>query len=176
MKTISIFRYLLLSAVIAVVFSCKGDDGQDGNANVLTVKLQSSAITWTAGTYLARAANVFTLTEEHVDEDIIDHGTVLGYCYVAPQWIPLPFFWIGASAYLSVTHTYELNKIHLYAYSQTGVIDPNAIITEYRFMLITDKTVMKGASASQEILYNLRLAWVDVNNYYEVAEYFGVKE
>jgi hypothetical protein len=174
-KTISLFRYFLLAAVFVVAYSCKGDDGRDGNANVLTIKLQASSITWVAGQYVGRTANVFTLTDEHVNEDIMEHGTVLAYCFLTPEWYPLPITWIGPSSYLCVAHSYELNTIKLYAYNGAGAVNPNAAITEYRFMLITDKWVSKNTSASQEILLNLKLAGVDVNDYHQVAKYFGVE-
>jgi len=45
-------------------------------------------------------------------------------------------------------------------------------------MLITDNTVMgtKGASAEEAILNKLSKAGVDFRDYYQVADYFGIKE
>ena len=65
----------------------------------------------------------------------------------------------------------------LYAFQTGGVLDPTGAVEEYRFMLITDKTVTggKGVSAEKDILSRLTEAGVDVNNYYEVMDYFGLK-
>ncbi len=155
-----------------------GADGADGNANVVIVNLLYGDITWVAGTYLGRTANVFSWTEPAVNADIMDHGTVLGYCYVdyADQWYSLPFIWeIDGGTYTQyVINAYALNTLTLYAYQTTGVTDPNAL-TEYRFLLITDNTVMKSTSGEQGILAKLAQAGVDVNNYYQVMDYFGLE-
>ena len=59
-----------------------GQDGQDGNSNVTVISLLSSDITWLEGEYLGRPANIFSLENSAVNDDIIDHGVVLGYCYM----------------------------------------------------------------------------------------------
>ncbi len=155
-----------------------GQDGQDGNSNVTVISLLSSDITWLEGEYLGRPANIFSLENSAVNDDIIDHGVVLGYCYMFENWYILPISWEdpeGASR-MYILHSYSPNTITLYAYQTSGVLDPD-IITEYRFMLITDNTVMgsKGAAAEKNILMRLEKAGVDVNNYYEVMDYFGLK-
>jgi hypothetical protein len=153
-----------------------GADGQNGNANVKTINLLSTDITWTEGDYLGRVANTFTLTNDAVNADIIDHGVVLGYCKLA-VWYQLPFTWESndGSSREYVLHNYELNKITLIAYETNGVLSPDAI-TEYRFLLITDNTITggKGASSDKDILSKLFKNGVDVSNYYEVMDYFGL--
>ena len=150
-----------------------GTDGTDGNANVTIVSLMSSGITWTAGTYLGRTANTYSFTENAVNQDIIDHGTVLGYCFLNPNWYTLPFIWenAGGTSRQYTLHGYSLNTITLYSYQTSGVLTPNAI-SEFRFLLITDNTITKSASSGQEILDKLERAGVDVNDYYEVMDYF----
>jgi hypothetical protein len=150
-----------------------GADGADGNANVTIVSLMYGDITWTAGTYLGRTANTYSLTESAVNQDIIDHGTVLGYCFLNPNWYPLPFIWensAGTSRQYTL-HGYSLNTITLFSYQTSGVLSPNAI-SEFRFLIITDNTITKSASSGQEILDKLERAGVDVNDYYEVMDYF----
>ena len=152
-----------------------GTDGADGNANVTIISLMSADITWTAGTYLGRTSNVFSFTESAVNQDIIDHGTVLGYCFLNPNWYALPFTWenTGGTSRQYVFHAYQLNTISLYAYQTAGVLNPNSI-SEYRFLLITDNTVTKRASTGQVVLEKLKNAGVDVNDYYSVMDYFGL--
>jgi hypothetical protein len=152
-----------------------GADGMDGNANVTIVSLLSADIVWESGSYLGRTSNIYSFTETGVNQDIIDHGTVLGFCFLSPTWWPLPFIWEnnGGTSTQYVFHGYELNTISLYAYQTSGVLNPS-LITEYRFLLITDNTVTKSASADLSIREKLTDAGVDVNNYYEVMQYFGL--
>ena len=145
----------------------------------MTISLLASDITWTSGSYLGRHANVFTLNESAVNQDIIDHGTILAYCHYQSffynEWIAMPFdFEYSTGTTSNVLHTYNLNIIKLYAYTTTGTWDPNSEISEYRFMLITDNTVNKGASEEKNILNELDEAGVDINNYYEVMDYYGL--
>jgi hypothetical protein len=154
-----------------------GTNGKNGNANVTVISLLKADITWTAGTYLGRAANTFALTNTAVNANIIDHGTVLGYGKLTSGWYPMPFYWetSDGTSRQCVTFTYALNNITLWSWQTSGVLNPSAT-SEFRFLLITDNTVTpsKGASVSSEILYNLSKAGVDVNNYYAVMDYFGL--
>ncbi len=195
-NSISKFKYLAGLFLIVGLISCEGPagpagaagtdgvdgvdgvdgtDGVDGNANVTVISLMETDITWTAGNFLGRTANVFSFTESAVNQDIIDHGTVLGYCFLNPNWYALPFTWenSGGTSRQYVFHTYQLNTISLYAYQTAGVLDPNSI-SEYRFLLITDNTVTKRASTGQIVLEKLKNAGVDVNDYYSVMDYFGL--
>lgn len=153
-----------------------GEAGKDGNANVTMIKLLGEDVIWEEGTYLERPANIFSIENEAVNKDIIDHGVVLGYCYMEGLWYQLPYIWIEDASYAEhVFHTYSLNTITLFAYSTNGVLDPSAM-SEYKFLLITDNTITtKGVSAENSILGKLKEAGVDVNNYYEVLKYYGVK-
>lgn len=196
-KSISRFKYLAGLILIVGLFACEGPpgadgtdgtdgiagtagadgddgaDGADGNANVTIVNLLYADITWTAGSYLGRTSNIFNFTENAVTQDIIDHGTVLGFYYISSRWWALPFIWEsnGGTSTQYVFHSYVLNTISLYAYQTSGVLDPNAL-TEYRFLIITDNTVTK--SSGQDILDKLSNAGVDVNDYYELMDYFGL--
>jgi hypothetical protein len=153
-----------------------GTDGADGNANVIIISLLEEDITWTAGSYLGRTSNVFTLDTTAVTQDIVDHGTVLGFCTINPTWYALPFTWENAAGTSRqyVFHTYALDMINLYAYQTSGVLFPGAI-TEYRFLLITDNTVLTKSSSGKNVLSRMEQAGVDVTNYYEVMDYFGLK-
>ena len=88
----------------------------------------------------------------------------------------MPWHWENEEGTTSnVVHTYNLNIINLYAYTTSGVWNPNNTVPEYRFLLITDNTVYKGGSAEQNILNELEQAGVDINNYYEVMDYYGLE-
>ena len=152
-----------------------GEDGKDGNANVTMIKLLADDITWQEGIYMSKPANTFSIENEAVNRDIIDHGAVLGYCRMRGIWYQLPHFVLDESYYEHIVHTFSLNTITLFAYNIEGVYDPS-LVSEYRFLLITDNTITtKGASAEDSILGKLKEAGVDVNNYYEALEYHGVE-
>lgn len=209
-KTIFKLRNIFILAAIAGLFACEGpegpmgpvgpkgdtgpagqtgqtgpagqdgQDGQDGNANVTVISLLSTDITWLEGEYLGRPANVFSLESAAVNDDIIDHGVVLGYCNINENWQLLPFSWEDVDGLLRMylLHSYSPGTITLYAFMTGGVLEPDPlIITEYRFMLITDNTVTgaKGVSSGDDILTKLEKAGIDINNYFEVRNYFGLK-
>jgi len=156
----------------------EGPAGEDGNANVTIVSLLSENIIWEEGDYLGSIANVYEMENEAVNQDIIDHGTVIGYCNLDEKWLPLPLIWeeTGGASRQYVLFNYGLNLITLYAYGTDGALDP-AIISEYRFLLITDNTITaaKGKSIDNDILSKLTKAGVNLNNYHEVIDYFGLK-
>lgn len=196
-RSISKFSYLAGIFILVGLFSCEGPpgpagangtngtdgtngtngtNGTDGNANVTIVSLLKSSFTWTAGSYLGRTANTYSFTANAVSQDIIDHGTVLGFCYLGGSWWALPFVWennTGTSTQY-VLHSYALNTISLYAYETAGVLEAGGI-SEYRFLIITDNTIAKSASSERDILDKLEIAGVDVNDYYEVMDYFGLE-
>lgn len=154
----------------------QGPAGEDGNANVTMITLLSADITWVLGDYLGRDANTYSLTDNTVNEDIINHGTVLGYGKMNQVWYPMPIIWENADGTNRqyILYNYSLNTITLYAYQTTGVLNP-AAITEYKFLLITDNTITspKGESAEKAIIANLVKAGVDVLDYYDVMDYYG---
>ena len=153
-----------------------GEDGKDGNANVTIISLLTKDITWVVGEYIGRPAYTYSFENEAITKDVIDHGLVIGYCKVDDSWHQLPYIWIEDATYFEhVLHTYSLNTITIYSYETEGALDPGAT-SEFRFLVITDNTITtKGASAEDSILGKLKEAGVDVNNYYEVLEYYGVK-
>ncbi len=155
----------------------QGPAGDDGNANVMSINLLYEDITWTPGDYLGRTANVYSLTDDAVNQDIMDHGTVLAFGFIDPDWLALPIVWASddGTELMCVLHSFSLSTITLYAFQSSGVLDPSAI-EEYRFLLITDNTVTapKGTSTEKFIKEKLTKTGVNINDYYEVIDYFGL--
>ena len=198
MKTIKFLTYSVFVLLLSIsISSCKGDDGAvgpagadgidgtngtngsdgaDGNANVTIITLDNTDVTWVAGSYLGRNSNTFTLTDNSVSQDIIDHGIVLGYVELSSQWYTLPLIWSG-SEYQHILNTYALNTINLYAYrdSGNGLLAPG--ITTWKFLLITDNTVAGrnvNIDSKQLIKNELENAGVNINDYYAVCDYYGI--
>lgn len=153
----------------------QGPQGPSGNANVVSISIDDADITWSAGTYLGRTSNVFTYTDEAIDQDIIDHGTVIGYLLLFGEWYLMPLIWenTAGTSRQYILYTYNLNTINLYAFQTSGVLTPGT--TEYRFLLITDNTVMGKTSSEGNIVDRLKSSGVDINNYYEVMNHFGLE-
>jgi len=191
MKKMKFLTYVVIVLLLGFAMnSCKGDDGsagadgidgvdgQDGNANVTSITLMASSITWTAGFYFSAPSNVYFLTDDKVNQDIIDHGMILGFAHFFAgginEWVPLPFDYESTNT-PHLTYTYLLNTINLYAYTTIGAWDPNPAFPEYRFLLVTDNTVLGGKSTNKDIiLEELKNAGIDSNNYYEVCDYYGI--
>ncbi len=117
----------------------------------------------------------FNATE--VNQDIIIRGTVLGYTYFTSIWFPLPWYWENANGTgrQNIVFSYALNRINLYAFRSSGVLGVGGF-TEFRFMLITDNTVTSGGrvSSDESVMDRLNDAGVDINNYEEVCQYYGI--
>jgi len=194
MKNVKFITYTVFIMLLTIaISSCKGDDGPagadgvdgadgangaDGAANVTSVELMATDITWTVGTYIGVPSNVFTLTVAELNQDIIDHGMVLGFSHLVGGgynvWGPMPFDYDGGAGTLYIAYTYVLNELTLYAYSSAGTVwDPNPIFPEYRFLLIPDNTIGKTAS-KESILEELKNAGIDANDYYDVRDYYGI--
>ena len=156
-----------------------GVDGTNGNANVTTIAILPADITWTADTYIGIPSNVFSLTETAVNQDIIDHGAVLGFSHLFvsgtyDEWVPLPFDYDTGTYLLSIKYTYSLNTINLYAYNTSGPAVPDGAFIEYHFLLITDNTVGGKSATTVGVLDELKNAGVDVNDYYAVCDYYDI--
>lgn len=186
----SIVGTLLCSVVLVVALSCEGPEGPtgpkgpqgpeglqgeqgpegpqgpQGNANVVSISLSDDDVAWEAGSYLGRTSNVYTFNVNEIDQDVIDHGMVLGYFNLFGEaWYEMPWSWENnaGTSRQNILHTWVLNSITLYAYQTSGTLTPG--VTEWRFLIITDNTV-----TSKSIDPNL-----DTSNYYEVMKYYGLE-
>ncbi len=152
----------------------QGPQGPQGNANVTLITLDDADVTWEDGSYLGRDSHVYTFTANEIDQDVIDHGIVLGYFNLFGEaWYEMPWSWENnaGTSRQNILHTWVLNSITLYAYQTSGTLTPG--ITEWRFLIITDNTVMaKGGKTTKS---DFGLDGVDTSNYYEVMDHFGLE-
>ena len=179
MKAISKIKYVLFLMVIVGFVSCKGEigpigpdgtdgtdgvngtdgvDGEDGNANVTSVLLEGSAIVIGNNDY-----SVIELTQ-----DIYDNGVVLGYAQLpaASFWETLPL--VDPSTNLVML---DIDRIYVGTIRLVSTFaNPNVNL---RFILIAGFT-NKSLNSKQAIYDDLENAGVDINNYYEVMDYYGL--
>ncbi len=188
--TISKLMYVILLAVITAFVSCNGEigpagpagadgtdgidgtdgtDGQDGNANV-------TASAWITPTWSATNSTYgqYDYTEAAVTTDFMNTGVVLSYT----DWTGLGQF-VFALPYtfqdggtVSINFDMQPGKIEWWFQADHNYT-PNAG-AKFRYVLIPAST-SKSANPQQEILYNLDRAGVDVNNYYQVMDYYGLE-
>lgn len=156
----------------------EGPAGEDGNANITIITLNNTEIEWEEGSHLGRVANTFSFTAEEVNQDVMESGTVIGYAKISDIWYPLPFNWENSSGSTRqyVLFSFALETINLFAYTSDGVIDP-INITDYRFLVLTDASIPgKINNEDQSVLEKLKSAGVNVANYHEVMNYFGLED
>lgn len=148
-----------------------GTNGTNGNANVKTITILQSAVTWTNGDYLGVPANTYAYNTSLVNQDVIDHGAVLGYFLLASNWHALPYSLnYGSTIWEHITFTHKLNEIKLYAYSNAGVLNPG--VSKWKFIVITDNTIT--GKSKENVKNELISAGIDINNYYQVCAYYGI--
>ncbi len=191
MKTIAKIKYVFFIAVIAAFVSCKGEmgpagpagadgkdgidgqdgaDGQDGNANV-------TASPWITPTWSATNAvyGDFDYDVAEITADFMNTGVVLSYA----DWTglgqliyALPFTFQDGGT-VSVNFNMMPGKIGWWFQADHNYT-PNSG-AKFRYVLIPASAASKSANPQQEILYNLDRAGVDINNYYQVMDYYGLE-
>ena len=150
--------------IIALISSCSGEDGingidgvegpagLDGNANVTSVLLEN--ISFVAGD---KDLSVTELTQ-----DILDNGVVIGYLRNSGEstWFALPLSFGGFELFIQ---SIQLGSVTIRSnYVGNG--------TDFRFVLIEAN---KSANNSS-VFTDLKEAGVDINNFNEVMDYYGL--
>ena len=110
------------------------------NANIEIISLLSEDIIWEEGDFQEIPANVFSLETEIINLNVINQGSILGYCRSGNVWYTLPYFYILDTSYVQyICYTFSLGVITLFAYDTYGVLNPS-IIDEYKFVVVTNNT------------------------------------
>ncbi|NOZ35797.1 MAG: collagen-like protein [Chlorobi bacterium] len=192
MKTTQKLMYVIMIAVIAAFASCKGEtgpagpagadgtdgingtdgtNGQDGNANVI-------ASSWISPTWSATNATYgyFSYADAAITKDFLSTGVILSYM----DWYgdttniySVPYSYYQAGNFISFDDNLLVGSIKWF-FSTSVNYTPNTG-SKFRYVLIPASTTSKSANPQQEILYNLDKVGVDVNNYYQVMDYYGLK-
>jgi hypothetical protein len=194
MKTIAKIKYVLFIAVVATFVSCKGEigpagpvgpagadgtdgingtngtDGQDGNANV-------TASAWITPTWTATNAlyGEFVYDEAAITTDFMNTGVVLSYTDWTGQGsfiYALPYSFQDGGT-VSINFNMQAGQIRWW-FSADHNYTPNSG-AKMRYVLIPSSNTNKSVNPQQEILYNLDKAGIDINNYYQVMDYYGLE-
>ena len=190
MKTISKLKYVFFLLVIAGFVSCKGEigppgadgvdgtngvdgtdgsDGADGNANVISSDWIPAA--WLPGTATTSANFSYTATD--ITENIMNTGVFLSYIDLYGDGlyiVPMPFTW-GTTNIHSYFYLLTLGNITWRFTAQTADTPPADMKLRY---VIIPSSASKSANSKQAIYDKLEEAGVEINNYYEVMDYYGL--
>lgn len=169
-NVISKTKYMFIALIIALISSCSGEDGingidgaegpagqdgtngQDGNANVTSVLIEN--ISFVAG------EKILPVTE--LTQDILDKGVVFGYLRNSGEstWFALPLSFGGFELFIQ---SIQLGSVTIRAnYVGNG--------TDFRFVLIEASNSTNNSS----VFTDLKRAGIDINNFNEVMDYYGL--
>jgi len=165
------FKLMVMALGAILILSCSGEDGmdgaigpqgvdgidgQDGNANVVSVLV--------SGVDIAAGSNTIDLPE--LTQDIFDNGFIIGYVTIPERpnfWESIPVV-IGSEVRLDITE-FTVGSVILDAtFNQT---------LNFRFVLVAG-TSATGKTSQATTLKELKEAGIDINNYREVMDYFGL--
>jgi len=183
--------YVLMALIMVVTFSCSPEDGvdgidgaqgqqgpagqngvngQDGNANVQTFIFDISGVSGTS-----HLQSISELTQ-----DVIDNDVILGYVNRNGFQYPLPA--IKVQGTYNIRTLYKVGQYDIYFHlSSNGNSHSIAAgsLEELKIIIIESSVTKAGNSSNtskkQNIFNELKAAGVDVNNYNEVMNYYGLE-
>ncbi len=151
-----------------------GQDGEDGNANVIASDWITPAWSATNSTY-----GYFRYPDTLITEDLINTGVLLSYA----DWtglgqyiyaLPFSFESNGTVSLCYNFYSTSSEKSIMWWFSAENNYTPNSGM-KLRYVIIpASNSSDKALNPQQEILYDLDKAGVDVNDYYQVMNYFGL--
>ena len=185
-NVISKTKYVLMALIMVVTFSCSPEDGadgaqgaqgpagqdgtngQDGNANVQTYTFDTST----------ENGSIWTITASQLTQDVLDNDAILTYLRRSNgSYYSVP----GTSFGDEIKAALLLSTIEFYFYNRmTGATITPAVGNYDLLKLViiesSNTTAGRGTSKSkkQDIFNELKAAGVDVNNYNEVMDYYGL--
>lgn len=175
MKTLKKASYILLVALTSTAISCSPEDGatgpqgpagMDGNANVRNITFDASNF---AGTF----TDVFI---PELTQDVLENDALLTYLNDGTLWFPVP---CPAEAYgfdLAVDVNYDIGLVSFDYSDATGTsVDIFAGELQSGRLIIIESSSSTTRGNQFDIAKELRDKGVDINNYYEVCDYFNLE-
>lgn len=147
-----------------------GIDGQDGNANVIASDWITSRHSTTQKT-----SSVFIVEDNRITEEVLSSSVIIAYGTTQSFGIyPLP------DSFNSQIYTFNLlpGLISFQAFTN----DSSSVIfntfNAFRYVIILSNSTSGKSSKSSKssILQELKKAGVDINNYQQVANHFGLED
>jgi hypothetical protein len=187
-NVISKTKYVLMALIMVAAFSCSpedgtdgaqgatgpagqdgtnGQDGEDGNANVLAVTFASPA--W-------NGSNI-SLTVPEITQDVFDNGAVLGYVKFAninSIFYPVPGGVFPSIPSFVIRTFIEVGAYELRAVEWDGTTHGTPENIEEVKLIIIESSSTIAKSSKINVQDQLKNAGVDINNYNEVMDYYGL--
>jgi len=181
MRTIKFFAYAVFVLFLGVaISSCKGDDGtdgidgatgpagadgQDGNANVQT-------LTYDISTESGYGINT---SVPELTQSVLENDVILSYLKSHNNlFFSIPGT-VGSSIVAGAVSTVGVFGISFHNWDGTGYNLPAGTFTTLKIVIIESSSKNAGNKNPQEEIYTeLKNAGVDINDYYDVCDYYGI--
>ncbi|WP_421811061.1 collagen-like triple helix repeat-containing protein [Flagellimonas sp.] len=132
----------------------QGEPGEDGNANVRSYLFEDQSF----------IAGEVPFDLPAITQDILDNGVVLSY--LRPQ---------GANFWYGIPYYYQSSSLTVYGiFPGTVRLSSTFDVTSYDFRFVVIEGADGSASKATNVEQELKQAGVDVSDFYQVADYYGL--
>jgi hypothetical protein len=133
----------------------QGEPGEDGNANVQSYLFEDQAF----------SAGQVSFDVPAITQDILDYGAVLAY--LRPQ---------GATFWYGIPYYYQSASLTVYGIFPGLVrLSSTFDVSSYDFRFVVIEGNEGSTSKSMSVEQELKQAGVDISDFYEVADYYGLE-
>ncbi|WP_430905618.1 hypothetical protein [Maribacter sp. 2-571] len=142
-----------------------GTDGEDGNANVSTYTFDASIFT----------GSNFAIPLEQLTEAVLKNNAVLTYIKRGDFYYPIP----GVSINVLFEVEFGVGELNVYAYDRASSSLFNVIagtFSEVKVVLIASSSEQTGKTGGAAVLSRMKSQGIDINDFEQVAEYFGLRD
>ncbi|MFD2915519.1 hypothetical protein [Psychroserpens luteus] len=173
--------YFIIALLIAFTYSCEAEDGtdgidgingsqgeqgeagQDGNANVQTFTFDVSAINSTN----------FSINFPELTQDVIENDAILTYIARESTYFTIP----GISFNDMMEVELQPSDLDIFFYDRITGSTTTPVVGLYDLVkvIIIESSNTNRMNEPNDIYSQLENANVDINNYHEVCNYFGIK-
>ncbi len=185
MKKLKFLTYSMIALMLIFSVACEGEegaigpagidgingidgtDGQDGNANVNTYTYDLSTMT----------GSIWQINAPQLTQDVLDNDGILCYVRRSNIYYPVP----GTAFNDEIKVNLVLNASWLYFYNRMSGANITPTVGTYdlfKLVIIESSSTSSGRtsySPTQRIQNELENAGVDINNYEDVMDYYGLE-
>lgn len=145
-----------------------GTDGQDGNANVLTYTFDTSA----------ENGQIWDITATQLTQDVLDNDAILAYLRRGTSYYPTPGTSFGDE--IKLIFLPDTAQFLFYDRMSGANLTPSVGTYDlFKMVIIESSSTTAGknnlTSPTQQVYNELANAGVDVNNYEDVMDYYGLE-
>lgn len=159
-------KFYFLLILLSFGASCTGDDGEigptgatgadgaDGSSAIIVKTFETDEGTyldWESGVYLGSSASVYSISDSDITEDVLEKSFILVYFQFSGDdvWYPMLANYVSSGGVNEViTYTYSLGNLSIYAFSNTGIIEPD--VTAIKYFIVSGSTIMEKNNVSYE--------------------------